>query len=357
LVAFFSSCAAAALALAVGCGTAADSGVGGEVGTYQPLDGGASLQAADAGGGQIALAVSATATLATVCPGQCVGLAAQASGGTAPYVYSWDEAGPSDGGAVRVCPAATTTYVVTATDSLGSSAEVHASARTGTASVTVTVDAATCGDAALDAHTDAPPEACDSVARDFSPQGVNPSGPWSYGESAGLGGSFVRFDTFVHDQWDPDAGGPIAGWQLGLVNTPSVGFDDQATGETYGVCPIAPGQFGLGADPIFMKYPIARWTAPSAGRYSVRATFVGLCGTGGVPPTVADVHIQHDSADIRSGYLNVNGGGNSATYAVDVDVVAGDTIDFVVGGGGQASTTINWMTGLDALVCHPTGGG
>lgn len=55
---------------------------------------------------------------ATICQSNCVTLSAQASGGTAPYTYSWF----ANGSAVttQACPAVTTTYTVIASDNAGS---------------------------------------------------------------------------------------------------------------------------------------------------------------------------------------------------------------------------------------------
>jgi hypothetical protein len=88
------------------------------------------------------LAVSVTPPHPLLCPGQCVALSAQAAGGKAPYRYRWDDGLASDGGEVSVCPGATTTYNVTATDSSGTGVgELQTGSATGSASVTATVTA------------------------------------------------------------------------------------------------------------------------------------------------------------------------------------------------------------------------
>jgi hypothetical protein len=111
--------------------------------------------------GAASLAVTASSSATTACPGQCVELAASASGGQAPYTYAWDHSLSGDGGTARVCPSATSTYTVTASDSsAGSAGELASPTRTGSSSVTVVVSpcaadaAAPSGDAAIDAAVD-----------------------------------------------------------------------------------------------------------------------------------------------------------------------------------------------------------
>ena len=67
----------------------------------------------------------------SVCEGGCTNISATASGGNPPYTYSWTPNVGTGPGPHQVCPAGTTTYYVTATDSTGNTA---------TDSVTVTVN-------------------------------------------------------------------------------------------------------------------------------------------------------------------------------------------------------------------------
>jgi hypothetical protein len=57
------------------------------------------------------------------------------------------------------------------------------------------------------------------------------------------------------------------------------------------------------------------------------------------------------------GYININGGGDTASYAVSLTVAAGDSIDFAVGNGGNGF--LNDSTAVDARVCwgEPDDGG
>ncbi len=62
-----------------------------------------------------------TTTNASMCSGECGNIIATVSSGTAPYIYSWSPGG-STTSMVRVCPTATSTFTVIATDASGISA-------------------------------------------------------------------------------------------------------------------------------------------------------------------------------------------------------------------------------------------
>ena len=129
---------------AAGCGSHGPSL--GEVGVYD--EGGAGFISPDGGAG--GFVVRATASALSICAGQCVDLAAQASGGSAPYSYAWTGDATRDAGTVRACPTATTTYTVTATDSSARNGEIASTGATDSSSVTVAVGAS-CADAGGDA--------------------------------------------------------------------------------------------------------------------------------------------------------------------------------------------------------------
>jgi hypothetical protein len=307
------------------------------------------------------LEVSATSTTPMICPGQCVALAATASGGTPPYSYSWSPAASTDGGATEACPDATTTYEVTATDDSTRAGEVPQPNETASARVTVVV-APECSDAGG-------ASGCDSLAASFvaSGSGANPVGPWAYGSTPTLGGTFAPYATFLSAS-DVDAGfaDGLAQWfdvtgtsQLGLGNLPRLAFNPTAmalhppaglAGTAY---TVAPGQIDLGPGPLG-DYSVARWTARASGTYSVHAAFVGLCGYNGYPMTTSDVHVQHNGEDVATGSLNLDGGGNAFTFSSTIAVVAGDTIDFAIANGGNGYLYDD--TGLDAVVCGARAG-
>jgi hypothetical protein len=140
---------ASAAALVLGCGSSSGASPVLDVGTAAD-DGGGSptlVDTSDASGPALALAVSTAST--SVCPGQCVDLSVQASGGVAPYTYAWSPApaGSASAATVSVCPTATTTYQVTVTDASGRSATELATANaTATTTATVSVPATCAAD-------------------------------------------------------------------------------------------------------------------------------------------------------------------------------------------------------------------
>ena len=128
----------AAALLVTGCGSSR--APVGEVGVFP--EGGAFT--GDDAGGAGTVSVSVTPAAAVLCPGQCADLVASASGGVAPYAYGWGQ-GLGATSSQHVCPAATTTYDVTATDSSGQAGELAKPSAAGSAQATVTVSAS-CSD-------------------------------------------------------------------------------------------------------------------------------------------------------------------------------------------------------------------
>ncbi len=63
-------------------------------------------------------AIVVTGTGGTICPGECINITANASGGTGNISYTWNP-GNLSGSTVNVCPTSTTNYTVTATDANG----------------------------------------------------------------------------------------------------------------------------------------------------------------------------------------------------------------------------------------------
>jgi hypothetical protein len=310
---------------------------GGGVGPFEEQDAGPS-----------GLSVSVVPGSPALCAGQCVTLTAQASGGVGPYVYASSPGGARDGGTIDVCPGSSTTYTITATDSSGHGGELAGTARTGSATVTVAVSS--CGDAA----TMAPAGPCDSVT-DVSPSGANPDGAWSYGWSSSLGSAFSRYTQFF-PATSASNGYPLDAWTSGSQaflqdpggSLPAAFFNASATVVQLSTLTAQAGQFLLHPGPVG-QYSITRWTAASAGAYEVQATFQGIDSG----PTTTDANVQHNGQNVApAGYINVNGGGNSASFAVRIVAAAGDTIDFALGDGGNGY--ISDSTALEATVC-PTG--
>jgi hypothetical protein len=120
----------------VGCGSSAPTALPMHI---QSDASGTFLGGSDASTSGLSVAIRPVAP--SVCPGACVDLTAAASGGRAPYAFAWSPAAASDGETITVCPSQTTTYTVNATDSSGGGGEVQRASLSGSANVTVTVDA------------------------------------------------------------------------------------------------------------------------------------------------------------------------------------------------------------------------
>ncbi len=170
----------------------------------------------------------------------------------------------------------------------------------------------------------------------------NPSQGWSFGWTTTRGGAFQLFDNplsglYGEDQWNRSSpGGYHVFWN-------PTGADIHPWGTT--TLPshrlaLHPGPSG--------EYSVVRWTAPASGHYDVAATFTGISGYGGAPPTTTDVAVLRGAGVLFSGQINLGGHGNDARFSGGFDVTAGETIDFVVGFGNDS---YYWdSTQLDASV-------
>jgi hypothetical protein len=183
-----------------------------------------------------------------------------------------------------------------------------------------------------------------SVGQGFSTE-VNPSGPWSYGWTAKLGGQFKRFEH----KWAVDDP-PFSGWKDETAY-PYVGFNpgNQATRQNPSTT-VGPEQAFLHPGPGG-ECSVIRWTAPRAGWYRITGAFTGCAGYGGAPPTTTDVHVLCNGArafDSFDSSLNLGGNGNEARFEISRDFQAGDKVDFVVGFGNGSHFCDT--TGLEADV-------
>jgi len=89
----------------------------------------------------------------------------------------------------------------------------------------------------------------------------------------------------------------------------------------------APGLIGLHPGPGG-HYSVVRWTAPSAGEYSLSVIFTEM-----LPAVKADVQVLHNGKPLYIGYINLNGFSGSTSWLKSLSVQDGDIIDFVVGPG------------------------
>jgi hypothetical protein len=155
--------------LAAACGEVTSGGTT-AMSSGSPQDGGAGpwLIAGDAAAQ--ALSVSIAPVAPQVCAGECVDLTATATGGTAPYTYTWTGAATTSGSTAHVCPSQSSTVSVVATDSSGANGEVPRPPLRGSASVAVPVTACGVdgGPALVEAST-TPPSTLDLKCSDAWP--------------------------------------------------------------------------------------------------------------------------------------------------------------------------------------------
>src|SRR3712207_5532262 len=96
---------------------------------------------------------------------------------------------------------------------------------------------------------------------------------------------------------------------------------------------------------------VVRWTAPSSGIVKIEGRFQGI-DTGGTATdgdgTTTDVAVAHNSTTTLFSD-NINAYGATAPFSITRSVAAGDTIDYSVGYGSNA-THSNDSTGLSVTI-------
>ncbi len=193
--------------------------------------------------------------------------------------------------------------------------------------------------------------ATDSVSDQFSLTNA-PGGVWTYGWQQQLGGALTLYDNLSNpapaiSMWNTqgDAGAGIAG--LVWKNTTTQPSDQWGWTE--------PGQVCLHPGPTDQK-AVVRWTAHADGHLRISAVFSGQNPSG----DSVDVRVLKNGASLYSSYVSGFAGRSTnsfadrfgaspiRTYKGETDVVAGDTIDFCVGYGGNGYNCD--LTGLDARI-------
>src|ERR1017187_6050392 len=116
-----------------------------------------------------------------------------------------------------------------------------------------------------------------NAVTDFSTS-LNPNGPWSYGSTPSLGGTFSLLVA--------GSCGPLAGWNGGGAT--AVGDPPMVYGGT-GTCgggTLAGGLLDLHPGPTG-QYSDVRWIDAASGTYNISGIFQGIDMT----PTTTDVHV------------------------------------------------------------------
>jgi hypothetical protein len=172
----------------------------------------------------------------------------------------------------------------------------------------------------------------------------NPNGVWSYGWSTNLGSAFQLYtDTTYTYSNNPTPGFDV--WTFTSTNLYPSLWHNRTTNtitEPSSHVTLQAGQLAEhpGANG---EYAIVRWTAPSAGGFSITSSFVGVDQDG----VSTDVHVLRNNTAIFNG--TVFGYGVSTAFATNIVLGIGDTIDFAVGYGSN-HTYYNDLTGLSATI-------
>jgi len=185
-----------------------------------------------------------------------------------------------------------------------------------------------------------------NAAGDFS-SSSNPNGAWSYGYSYGVASAF-HSDTTNTASYGP--GLALGGWMGNVDSSPGANYPYAL--KNFTAHPVTnnentvyqPGQLGLQPGSS-NEDSVVRWTAPFSGTFSISATFSGLDAGG----DSVDVHILHNGSSIFNSTVSPN----SAAFSGSQSILAGDTIDFVVGNGGNGLTDDS--TGLSATIVPEPG--
>lgn len=199
-----------------------------------------------------------------------------------------------------------------------------------------------------------------SLADNFS-YSRNPDGQWSYGWSETLGGKF-KIDTIFEATLYNTAGGSATGWRgdaylsegdyypLVMRYSGDAGKDVSvldgyaANGAGSGEVVIRQRSGGIVMHPAPNAYAVARWTAPVAGTYFISAAFYDAGGH-----ATTDVHVARNDVLLFNG--KVNGAGSTQAWnSADkgIALAAGDTIDAIVGNGGNGYASDS--TGVDLVI-------
>jgi hypothetical protein len=155
---------------------------------------------------------------------------------------------------------------------------------------------------------------------------ANPNGAWSYGwRPNSWGTGFVPMTSCINP-----VGCPIQRWYepaipaMSLACPPSGG----ASCDTW-TCPA--GYLLTHPGPT-TEHAVLRWTAPAAGQVSVNVTFMGIDYA---YPTTTGGELMHNGYPLWG--VNINSYAIPYPHAEVVTVAAGDTIEAVIGSGGNCT--------------------
>lgn len=169
-----------------------------------------------------------------------------------------------------------------------------------------------------------------SAAGDFNSI-TNPNGAWSYGSYATLDdpSSFAALTTPTANVFGLGLSGYTGSGSFAVAKNETGAVLDSGT-PTYPVDSLIlhPGTSG--------EQAVVRWTAPTAGTYAVTGGFYAADFDPVGNSTTVDGSVYRNAVEEFTGAV-VGFTAPNALFALSLGVVAGDTIDFVVGYGSDLS--------------------
>lgn len=176
----------------------------------------------------------------------------------------------------------------------------------------------------------------DAVA-DFSIS-ANPNGQWSYLYDNGSGPQLLTQAVANYGATGVDA------WVNGLSGPQAAGTMKNTTNSTVtisGTVLLPPNLLNM--DPVVNKSDITRWTAPSAGTWSISGLFQGV----DILEKSHTVELLENSTTLLLAPTTISSYGQAVNFNAEVSLAKGDTIDFIVNG---ATVFTNLGTGLSATI-------
>lgn len=170
-----------------------------------------------------------------------------------------------------------------------------------------------------------------NAARDFS---ITLNGPpdsvWSYGATGSLTdpNAFVRYPVALAQPNASNTGLDV--WNFGgNFTSPTVIGNRTGTTINFSSVEYTPGIVNV--HPTVSRPPytfsVVRWTAPSAGNYSINGFFQGIDIAG----TTTDVFVLRNGAQLFNGAITGFGIGTRQSFSFGPLLAADDKIDFAVG--------------------------
>jgi len=179
----------------------------------------------------------------------------------------------------------------------------------------------------------------DSPQLDFSTS-ASAAGNWAFGSIGSDARSFRCFE--MNRQLAPT----VSLW-TGSSTEPNVSRNTSMSSVTIGTGTWPAGAVAFHPGTGTVRASI-RWRAPRSGRAAIRGSFTGIDRN----RTTTTVSVLHRGAMVWSGNINVSGGGNIATIPTDLnlDVNAGELIDFVVNDGGNGMSNDNTQAAINIML-------